>query len=85
MLVFSRKVGEAIVIGDGIEVRIVRVGRDGVRLGITAPADVAVHRREIYELIEAANRSAASNDPAAAARAASALRKRTAATVDEPQ
>ena len=60
MLVFTRKADEAIVIGDGIEVRVLRVGRDSVRLGIKAPADVVVHRREVYEAIGAANRAAAS-------------------------
>lgn len=59
MLVVTRKLNEAIVIGDGIEVRILRQGRDGVRLGITAPSDVAVHRQEVYETIRAANTSAA--------------------------
>ncbi len=66
MLVFTRKRGEAIVIGDGVEIRVLRVGRDGVRLGVTAPADVAVHRREIYEMVGAANLSAAAADTAAA-------------------
>ena len=59
MLVITRKRDEAIVIGDGIEVRVLRVGKDGVRLGITAPPDIAVHRREIYEQVCAANKSAA--------------------------
>jgi carbon storage regulator len=59
MLVFTRRREEAIVIGDNIEIRVLRVGRDGVRLGVTAPPDVPVHRQEIYELIQAANRSAA--------------------------
>jgi carbon storage regulator len=59
MLVISRKCDEAIVIGDGIEIRVLRVGKDGVRLGVTAPKDVAVHRQEIYEQVKAANRSAA--------------------------
>ena len=59
MLVITRKQNEAIVIGDGIEVRVLRNGRDGVRLGITAPPHVSVHRREIYDLICAANASAA--------------------------
>jgi carbon storage regulator len=59
MLVFTRKLNEAIMIGDGIEVRILRVGRDGVRIGVTAPADIAVHRGEIYEMVSAANASAA--------------------------
>jgi carbon storage regulator len=59
MLVFTRKLNEAIMIGDGIEIRVLRVGRDGVRLGVTAPAEIAVHRREIYEMVSAANASAA--------------------------
>ena len=59
MLVFSRKLDEAIVIGDGIEVRVLRIGRDGVRIGVTAPAQVAVHRREVYDAIKAANVAAA--------------------------
>jgi carbon storage regulator len=60
MLVFTRKRQEAIVIGDGIEVRVLRIGRDGVRLGVTAPASVSVHRREVYDQIRAENRVAAS-------------------------
>lgn len=59
MLVFTRKRDEAVVIGDGIEVRVLRVGRDGVRLGVSAPPDVAVHRREVYDAVRAANVSAA--------------------------
>lgn len=61
MLVITRKRDEAIVIGDGIEIRVLRVGKDGVRLGITAPGDVAVHRQEIYERVCEANKSAASS------------------------
>lgn len=59
MLVVTRKLNEAIVIGDGIEIVVLRNGRDGVRLGITAPSHVPVHRREIYETIRHANASAA--------------------------
>lgn len=59
MLVFTRRRHEAIMIGDGIEVRVLRVGRDGVRLGIVAPPDVPVHRQEVYDQIREANRSAA--------------------------
>ena len=64
MLVFTRKRDEAIVIGDGIEVRVLRVGRDGVRLGVTAAAHVPVHRREIYDQIRAANTAAAADSAA---------------------
>ena len=59
MLVFTRRRHETIMIGDGIEVRVLRVGRDGVRLGIVAPADVPVHRQEVYDQIREANRLAA--------------------------
>jgi carbon storage regulator len=63
VLVVTRKLNEAIVIGDGIEIVVLRHGRDGVRLGIKAPSHVPVHRREIYETIRAANASAASRSP----------------------
>ena len=65
MLVFTRKRNEAIMIGDGVEVRVLRVGRDGVRLGVTAPPAVAVHRREIYDQICEENRTAAGTAAAA--------------------
>jgi len=58
MLVISRKRDEVIVIGDKIRIRVLRVGAEGVRLGVIAPADLSVHRQEIYDLIVAANRSA---------------------------
>jgi carbon storage regulator len=76
MLVFTRKRDEAIVIGDGIEIRVLRIGKDGVRLGVTAPADVAVHRREVYELVRAANASAAAGDAAPVAGLAERMRLR---------
>ena len=59
MLVFTRRRNDAIIIGDGIEVRVLRIGRDGVRLGVVAPTHVPVHRSEIYAQICAANRLAA--------------------------
>jgi carbon storage regulator len=63
MLVFTRRRQQAIRIGDRIEVRVLRVGRDGVRIGITAPPDVPVHREEVYEEIREANRAAAAAPP----------------------
>lgn len=59
MLVFTRKRDEAIMIGDGVEIRILRIGKDGVRIGVSAPASVSVHRREVYDQIREENRSAA--------------------------
>ena len=74
MLVFTRKRDEAIIVGDGIEVTVLRIGRDGVRLGVTAAPHVPVHRREIYDQIRAAN-AAAADDPASLAAAAQKLRR----------
>lgn len=65
MLVFTRKRDEAIVIGDGIEIKILRIGKDGVRIGVTAAPHVPVHRMEIYDQIRAANTSAAAAPDAA--------------------
>lgn len=70
MLVFTRRRNDAIVIGDGIEIRVLRIGRDGVRIGVVAPPQVPVHREEIYAQICEANRRAAAApvDPSAIAR-----------------
>lgn len=51
MLVLSRRIDECIIIGDDIEVRVVDIRGDKVRIGITAPLNVTVHRAEIYEKI----------------------------------
>jgi len=51
MLILSRHFGESIVIGDDITVQVLDVRRGQVRIGITAPKDIPVHREEIYELI----------------------------------
>ena len=52
MLVLSRQKDESIMIGDNVEITIVDVRGDKVRLGITAPKDVSVHRREVYDAIQ---------------------------------
>ena len=52
MLVLSRQRDESIMIGDDVEITIVDVRGDKVRLGITAPKTIPVHRREIYDAIQ---------------------------------
>ena len=52
MLVLSRQKDESIMIGNDVEVTIVDVRGDKVRLGITAPRDIPVHRKEVYEAIK---------------------------------
>ncbi|MFD0957916.1 carbon storage regulator CsrA [Paenibacillus chungangensis] len=55
MLVLSRKRGESILIGDGVEVTILEVTGDGVKIGITAPSDVGILRKELYVSVEEMN------------------------------
>jgi len=59
MLVLSRQRDESIIIGDNIVITVVDVRGDKVRLGIDAPREVSVHRREIYEAIQRENKQAA--------------------------
>ena len=59
MLVFSRKKDEAIMVGSDIELKIISIGRDSVKIGINAPRQVAIHRKEIFLAIEEENRKAA--------------------------
>jgi len=59
MLVLARKVGQSIVISDNIEVLVIEVRGDQVRLGIDAPKSIPVHRKELLEQIKAENMKAA--------------------------
>ena len=52
MLVLTRKTNQSIMIGDEIEVSVLAVSRDKIRLGITAPRDVPVFRKEVYLAIK---------------------------------
>jgi len=52
MLVLSRQKDESIMIGDDVEITIVDVRGDKVRLGISAPKNISVHRREVYDAIK---------------------------------
>jgi carbon storage regulator len=51
MLVLTRKPGQSIMIGDGIEVQVLSVAGEKVRLGVTAPREVGIFRNEVYERI----------------------------------
>jgi carbon storage regulator len=52
MLVLTRKPGQSIMIGDEVEVQVLSVAGEKVRLGITAPRDVSIFRNEVYDRIE---------------------------------
>jgi len=62
MLVLSRQRDETIMIGDDIEITVVDIRGDKVRLGIDAPSDISVHRKEVYDAIKRENEQAASLD-----------------------
>jgi len=62
MLVLSRQRDETIMIGDEIEITVVDIRGDKVRLGIAAPSRIAVHRKEVYEAIRRENEQAAALD-----------------------
>ncbi|MHC4982567.1 MAG: carbon storage regulator CsrA [Planctomycetota bacterium] len=59
MLVLSRQRDETIIIGDDIEITVVDIRGEKVRLGINAPAHVPVHRKEVYEAIKRENEAQA--------------------------
>jgi carbon storage regulator len=64
VLVLTRKLGESIVIGNNVRVTILEMQGKQIRLGIDAPAEVPVHRGEVYERIEAENKLAAETSQA---------------------
>ncbi|MGI9326962.1 MAG: carbon storage regulator CsrA [Pseudomonadales bacterium] len=55
MLILTRKVGETLMIGDSVTVTVIAVKGNQVRIGVSAPRDVGVHREEIYERIQKEN------------------------------
>ncbi len=75
MLVLTRKPGQSIMIGDGVEVQVLSVAREKVRLGITAPRDVSVFRNEVYDRIESENASGDDDDDGANAAVDDALQR----------
>ncbi len=59
MLALTRKVGESIVIGDNVEITVIAVTGDQIKLGIDAPRSISIHRKEIFLQIQEENKAAA--------------------------
>lgn len=59
MLVLTRRLNQSIKIGDDVEITVIEVRGDQVRLGVSAPRDVSVHRKEVYLQIQQENQAAA--------------------------
>ena len=75
MLVLTRKLGQNILIGDNIAVKIVKIDHNKVQLGISAPPDVLVFRQELVEKIKKFNRIAARTDHQRLMKAASMFKQ----------
>ncbi len=61
MLALSRKKDESIIINDNIEITIIEIKGDQIKLGISAPKDVPIYRKEVFEQIQEANKEAANS------------------------
>jgi carbon storage regulator len=63
MLILARRIGESIMVGDQVEISVVDIKGDQVKLGIKAPSQIKVYRREVYAAIQDENRAAAAASP----------------------
>lgn len=61
MLALTRKKGESIIVGNNVEIVVLGIQGEQVRLGFIAPKDITIHRKEIYEQIMEENKEASSN------------------------
>ncbi len=77
MLILARRIGESIMIGDQIEISVVDIKGDQVKLGISAPSQVKVYRREVYAAIQEENRAAAAAAPKSLPHIEGLLEKKT--------
>lgn len=62
MLILTRKVGESLLIGDEVEITVLSVRGNQVKLGVNAPKEIAVHRQEIYNRIKETKENSDNND-----------------------
>jgi len=84
MLVLSRQKDESIMIGDDVEITIVDVRGDKVRLGIAAPKSIPVHRREVYDAIQREKKAAKESQPQVQAEAEKEVKEEPESEPQEP-
>jgi carbon storage regulator len=84
MLILARRIGESIMIGDQIEISVVDIKGDQVKLGINAPPQVKVYRREVYTAIQEENRAAAAAAPKSLPRIEGLLEKKSPSGAQPP-
>lgn len=77
MLVLTRKVDESILVGDDVEIIVVEIRGDQVRLGISAPRSIPIYRKELYQEVAGETKLAARNVPADVYAAIKSLHRRT--------
>ncbi|MCD4720741.1 MAG: carbon storage regulator CsrA [Desulfobacula sp.] len=70
MLILTRKIGESIVIGDNIVIKVVETGKNSIRIGIDAPREITVLRQEVFESIQRENILSSKGDKLDIAKAA---------------
>lgn len=63
MLALTRKKNEALIINNNIEITVLDIKGDQVKIGISAPKDVSIYRKEVYIQIQEANKESMNNDP----------------------
>jgi carbon storage regulator len=76
MLILSRKIEEAIKIGDTITIRVLGIHEGQVKIGIEAPKDIKVYRSELYDLIQKENVQASKSEKVSVSKAAQVMRKK---------
>jgi carbon storage regulator len=62
MLILTRKLGESIIIGENVQISIVDINKNNIKLGINAPKNIAIYREEVFVKIKEENKIASSSD-----------------------
>ncbi len=61
MLILTRKLGESIIIGENVQLSVVEINKNNIKIGINAPKDVSIYREEVFEKIKEENKMASTS------------------------